>query len=107
MLNSGGRCVSIDDRGRISGGGRIYIVFLAWPLALPLLLAAVSLSRAWKVFAIFRTLLTSRTDSPLANIFWILGGLLWLAGPRLTAGENHPDEVHEEVVSPEVQEFGS
>jgi len=40
------------------GGGRIYIVFLACPLALPL---AVSLSRAWKVLAIFRTLLTSRT----------------------------------------------
>jgi len=104
MLNSGGRCVSIDDRGRISGGGRIYIVFLAWPLALPL---AVSLSRAWKVFAIFRTLLTSRTVSQLANTFWILGGVFWLAGPRLTAGENHPDEVHEEIISPEVQEFGS
>ena len=29
------------------------------------------------------------------------------AGPRLTAGENHPDEVHEEIISPEVQEFGS
>jgi hypothetical protein len=100
MLNSGGRLSLIDDRGRISGGGRIYIVFLAWPLA-------VSLSRAWKVFAIFRTLLTSRTDSPLANEFWILGGVFWLAGPRLTAGENHPDEVHEEIISPEVQEFGS
>jgi hypothetical protein len=32
----------------------------------------------------------------------ILGGVFWLVGPRLTARENHPDEVHEEVVSPEV-----
>jgi hypothetical protein len=34
-------------------------------------------------------------------------GVCWQAGPRLTAGENHPDEVHEEIISPEVQEFGS
>jgi hypothetical protein len=35
------------------------------------------------------------------------GRVVLAAGPRLTAGENHPDEVHEEVVSPEVQKLGS
>lgn len=38
----------------------------------------------------------------------ILGGaVLARRSARLTARENHPDEVHEEVVSPEVQKLRS
>jgi hypothetical protein len=35
--------------------------------------------------------------------------LAWLARRlgRLTAGENHPNEVHEEVISPEIQKLRS
>ena len=63
----------------------------------------MSLSRAENVRAMVRTLLTSKTILQLA--------VSPLAGrccaPRLTAWENHPDKVHEEIIPPEIQKFGS
>jgi hypothetical protein len=51
-----------------------------------------------------RTLLTSRTIPAISYTLHVRGGSF--AVP-LTARENHPNEVHEEVVSPEVQKLGS
>jgi hypothetical protein len=50
-----------------------------------------------------RTLLTSKTIFQLA-VSQFAGGCY---APRLTAWENHPDKVHEEIIPPEIQKFGS
>jgi len=59
-------------------------------------------SRVSKAFAIDRTLLTRRTIG-YVNFALCCSGIFQLRG--LTAGENHPDEVHEEIVEPKVKEL--
>jgi hypothetical protein len=108
---------------RFGWGCGVYIVFFANPfvracplaLPLPLLFAALILSSAWKVRAMVRTLLTSRTDAhKLASLPSFKHSQTWnfvlnyfLGVGELTAREHHPDEVHEEIVAPEVQELGA
>jgi hypothetical protein len=79
---------------------------LMWPFALPLVDLRVTFifSRALKARAIVRTLLTRRTVTAL------LAAIVCVSPPltereELTARENHPDEVHEEVVTPEIEKF--
>lgn len=58
-------------------------------------------SRAVKAFAMVLTLETSKTGRSLALIV----KMDFLA--MLTAWENHPDEVHEKIINPKVQELRS
>lgn len=63
---------------------------------------ASTVSRALNAFAIVRTLLTSRTTRPSQHI---LSHPFSASEYALTAREHHPDEIHEEVVPPEVEEL--
>ena len=61
-------------------------------------------SRVSKAVAIFRTLLTSRTVKCVSFTLPAWPLVSFKLG-QLTAWENHPDEVHEEIVEPKVKEL--
>lgn len=64
---------------------------------------AFILSRARKAFAIVLTLLTRKTEKKRLSVLGSQKECL----VKHTAWEDHPDEVHEEIVKPEVQELRS
>ncbi len=91
----------LNSRPNVGGLAQFFLTDpFAFPLGLPFCRARFILSKAAKVRAIVRTLLTSRTKTISQHMFTTAS--LQASGMQLTSWNNHPDEVHEEVVSPEV-----